>query len=129
MKNVAEDTFFKMKKFINCHGNLLDFSTPKVMGILNLTPDSFFDGGIYRNEKEVHLHVSKMLEEGATIIDIGAQSTRPGSKLLQPEEEWKRLESLLNMIRKEFPSINISIDTFYADVARKSVEAGADSGS
>lgn len=126
MKNAAEDTFFKMKKFINCHGKLLDFSTPKVMGILNLTPDSFYDGGKYDKDKEILEHVSRMIEDGADIVDLGAQSTRPGALRIHEEDEWKRLESPLQLIRNEFPSVIISVDTFYADVAAKAVGAGAD---
>ncbi len=126
MKNVAEDTFFKKKKFINCNGKLLDFSTPKVMGILNLTPDSFYDGAKYQDEKAVINHVRQMIDEGASIIDVGAQSTRPKAALISSAEEWKRLESHLKIIRKEFPSTLISIDTFYADVAEKAVDCGAD---
>jgi dihydropteroate synthase len=125
-KNAAEDTFFKMKKFVNCNGVLLDFSTPKVMGILNVTPDSFYDGGKYSAENEIIDHAKQMITEGAAILDIGAQSTRPDAKLVTAEEEWKRLVTVLIKARKEFPSILISVDTFYADVAKRSVDEGAD---
>jgi dihydropteroate synthase len=126
MKNVAEDTFFKMKKFINCNGKLLDFSTPKVMGILNITPDSFYDGGKYKNEIEIVEHVKQMTSEGASMIDIGSQSTRPKADLINSEEEWNRLASPLKIIRKEFPSLIISVDTFYSEIAERAVDSGAD---
>ena len=79
---------------INCKGKLIDLSSPKVMGILNLTPDSFYDGGKYKNEKEVLLQVEKMIEEGATFIDVGGYSSRPGAKHIS-EEVW-RTPSLTN---------------------------------
>ncbi len=126
MENAAEDTFFKMKKSINCNGTLLDFSTAKVMGILNLDPSSFYDGGMYKTENEIIDRVSTMISEGAAIIDLGAQSTRPKATLIHAEEEWKRMESSLKKIRKEFPCIILSVDTFYADVAEKAVANGAD---
>src|SRR5436309_2678963 len=125
MKNGAEDTFFKMKKFICCSGKLLDFSTPVVMGILNLTPDSFYDGGTYQQEKEILERAKQILSEGAGIIDLGGQSTRPGAKLIEANEEWQRLEDPLKKIRKEFPSAILSVDTFYADVAKRAVGIGA----
>jgi dihydropteroate synthase len=125
MKNVAEDTFFKMKKFISCHGALVDFSTPQVMGILNLTPDSFYDGGKYKEEAEIIDRVRVMIREGASIIDLGAQSTRPGAVPVRADEEWQRLELPLKRIRQEFPSIIISVDTFYGRVAEKAVDGGA----
>ncbi|MCX6291514.1 MAG: dihydropteroate synthase [Bacteroidetes bacterium] len=125
MKIAAEDTFFKKKKFMRMNGKLVDFSTPGVMGILNITPDSFFDGNRYTTEKDALKQAGRMLEEGASILDIGAQSTRPGSELLSAEEEWNRLASPLDSIRKEFPSAILSIDTFYSEVAEKSISHGA----
>jgi dihydropteroate synthase len=115
-----------MKKLLNCRGRLLDLSTPAVMGILNLTPDSFFDGGKYTDEKSILNHVAKMLEEGAAIIDVGAQSTRPKSTLIPLEEEEKRLLPKLKSLRKEFPNAVFSVDTFYSSVAEKAIEEGAD---
>lgn len=110
---------------INCKGKLIDLSTPKVMGILNLTPDSFYDGGKYHSEKEILLHTEKMLLEGATFIDIGAYSSRPGAKHISEKEELLRLIPILETIIKHFPEIFISIDTFRSEVARQSVEIGA----
>jgi dihydropteroate synthase len=126
MKIGAEDTFFQPKKFITCNGRLVDFSTPKVMGILNLTPDSFYDGGKFNNEKEILKHVQDMVEAGAGIIDVGAQSTRPNATLISSDDEWDRIKSSLSKIRKEFPSVVISVDTFYSAVAEKSTGIGAD---
>lgn len=126
MENGVEDTFFKMKSSVCCNGRLLDFSTPKVMGILNLAPDSFFDGGKYKTEIEVIEHISSMISEGAAIIDIGAQSTRPNAALIPPEEEWNRMEKILKKIRKEFPMAIFSVDTFYGEVAAKAVSEGVD---
>jgi dihydropteroate synthase len=115
-----------MKKLLNCRGVLLDLSTPVVMGILNITPDSFHDGGKYSDEKAVLTHAEFMLKEGATIIDIGAQSTRPKSTLISAEEEWSRLSSVLKSLRKELPKAVFSVDTFYSSVAEKAITEGAD---
>lgn len=110
---------------INCQGQLVDLSTPAVMGILNFTPDSFYDGGYYQNEKQALIQVEKMLTDGATFIDIGGQSTRPGAAELTSDEEAARVVPLIQSILKEFPQTLISIDTFHSQVARKAVEAGA----
>src|ERR1700683_3642016 len=99
---LAQDTLFTKKRALNCRGRLLDLSTPLVMGILNITPDSFFDGGRYINEKEMLTQVEKMLNEGAAIIDVGAQSTRPGAALLTENEESERLFPALKALRKNF---------------------------
>ena len=97
-----------------------------VMGILNLTPDSFFDGGSHNNIKEILGHCEKMLSDGADIIDIGAFSSRPGMEIISPEEEVSRLIPSLIEIKKTFPNTLISIDTFRKDVAMKALENGAD---
>ncbi len=109
---------------INCKGNLIDLSTPKVMGILNITPDSFFDGGKYCNEKEVLLQVEKMLKEGAAFIDIGGYSSRPGAKHISVEEELTRVVPIIELLVKEFEGILISVDTFRSKVAREAIAAG-----
>ena len=111
--------------FINCKGNLIDFSTPKVMGILNLTPDSFYDGGRHGNEEEILSHTENMLNAGATFIDVGAYSSRPGAVDISQEEEIKRILPVVEILLKEFPEILLSIDTFRGEVAKKCVEAGA----
>ena len=110
---------------INCLGNLIDLSTPKVMGILNVTPDSFFDGGKYKNEKELLLQTEKMLDEGVTFIDIGAYSSRPGAKHVSEEEELQRIVPVINLLVNEFSDIVISVDTFRSNVAKETVEFGA----
>ena len=110
---------------INCKGNLLDLSSPKIMGILNITPDSFYDGGKYKNENEVLHQVEKMILEGATFIDVGAYSSRPGAKHISEDEELKRSVPIVKLINEKFPEIYMSIDTFRSKVAKENVEAGA----
>ena len=103
--------------------NLPDY--PIVMGILNVTEDSFFDGGRYRTDAAVMKRAEQILSEGAAIIDIGAVSTRPGAADVSAEEEWARLQPALQQILREFPDTMISIDTWRAEVARRSIENGA----
>lgn len=100
----------------------MDLSTPLVMGIINITPDSFFSGSRKNTEKEIFERANQILEEGGTIIDIGGQSTSPSSALLSEKEELNRLEPALKIIRKEFPNAILSVDTFYAEVAKCAVE-------
>lgn len=104
----------------------MDLAVPKVMGILNLTPDSFSDGGKFSDETAGLKRVEVMLTEGAEIIDIGAQSTRPGADFLTAETEIQRLKNILPQIRKNFPETTISLDTFYGDVVRFGAEEGID---
>ncbi|WP_299397220.1 dihydropteroate synthase [uncultured Gelidibacter sp.] len=110
---------------INCNGALIDLTIPKVMGILNLTPDSFYDGGVHKNETDILKQVEKMLDDGATFIDIGAYSSRPNAVHINEAEELQRLLPILKVLTTTFPDILISIDTFRSEVARQSVEAGA----
>ena len=110
---------------INCKGQLIDLSTPKVMGILNLTPDSFYDGGKYQDESIALKHVEKMLLEGATFIDVGAYSSRPNAKDVSEKEELQRIIPIVELILKAFPDILISVDTFRGEVAKRCVETGA----
>ncbi|MEO0526250.1 MAG: dihydropteroate synthase [Bacteroidota bacterium] len=110
---------------INCKGNLVDLSIPKVMGILNVTPDSFFDGGKYRDERAILYQVEKMLKEGATFIDVGAYSSRPGAKYVNEDEELGRMLPVIDLLLKEFPNILLSIDTFRSVVAEKCLMNGA----
>ena len=118
---------FQLSNFsINCNGRLVDLNTPKIMGILNLTPDSFSDGGKFNNEKSALLQVEKMLKDGADFIDIGAQSTRPNAEYLSAEEEIRRIGNVISLIKKEFPEALISIDTFYADVVKFGYNEGMD---
>lgn len=110
---------------INCQGNLVDISSPRVMGILNSTPNSFYDGGKYRSDLEFLGQVEKMLDQGASFIDIGAYSSKPDADWVTEEEELKRILPVVNLILKEFPNTLISIDTFRSEVAKRAVEQGA----
>ena len=110
---------------LNCQGRLVDLDSPLVMGILNITPDSFYDGGLYHSEKVILTQVEKMLSEGATFIDIGGMSSRPGAVLISARIERNRVVPAIEKINKEFPEAFISIDTFRASVAKAAVEAGA----
>lgn len=112
-------------KTINCKGKLIDLLTPKVMGIINLTPDSFYDGGKFCSEKEVICQAQKMLEEGATFLDIGGYSSRPGAKFVSEEDELNRVLPVVKILIKEFPSVNLSIDTFRSKIAKTCLENGA----
>jgi len=118
-------TNFNLKMTINCNGQLIDLSTPKVMGILNLTPNSFFDGGRYHNDIEILAKVEKMLKEGATFIDVGAYSSKPNAEFVSGAEELQRIVPIVNLILKQFPETLISIDTFRSEVAKVCIENGA----
>ncbi len=110
---------------INCKGQLIDLTTPKVMGILNVTPNSFFDGGKYKNKSEILLQVEKMVQEGATFIDIGAYSSKPNAEFVSEAEELLRIVPIVNLILERFPETLISIDTFRSEVAKVCIENGA----
>ena len=108
---------------INCKGTLVDLSSPKVMGILNITPDSFYDGGKYKDESAILTQVEKMLFEGATFIDVGAYSSRPGAKHIAEVEELQRILPVIDLLIKNFPEIILSVDTFRSKVAIETVNA------
>jgi dihydropteroate synthase len=110
---------------INCKGQLIDLSKPKVMGILNVTPNSFFDGGKYKNADEIVAQVQKMLSEGATFIDIGAYSSKPNAEFVSVEEEIARIVPIVELLVQQFPNILISIDTFRSEVAEACILKGA----
>lgn len=110
---------------INAGGRLLDLSTPKIMGILNITPDSFYDGGRHNTIHTALQQVEKLLMEGADLIDIGAYSTRPNAAEISTDEEVSRLVPIVKAIHKEFEDTLLSVDTFRSDVARVAIEAGA----
>jgi len=110
---------------INCKGSLVDLSHPKVMGILNITPDSFYDGGKFKDEKSILSQVEKMLSEGATFIDVGAYSSRPGADAVSETEELQRILPIIALLVKHFPAINLSIDTFRSEVAQQCIINGA----
>ncbi|MBP5643844.1 MAG: dihydropteroate synthase [Bacteroidales bacterium] len=111
---------------LTSRGHFFSFDRPVVMGIMNVTPDSFYDGGKYQGLTAILEHCHKMVLEGADIIDIGAFSTRPGSERISDKEEIDRIIPTLKAIRKEFPDILISIDTFRQSVANQCIEEGAD---
>ena len=111
---------------INCRGSLIDLSVPKIMGILNLTPDSFSDGGKFNDEKKALPQVEKMLKDGAEIIDIGPQSTRPNAQILSAPEEISRIGNMISLVKKEFPEALISLDTFYAETVKFGFDEGLD---
>lgn len=111
---------------INCNGRLVQLYTPKIMGILNMTPDSFSDGGKFNNEKSALKHAEKLLKDGAEILDIGPQSTRPNAEFLSASEEKNRIGNLISLIKKEFPEALISLDTFYAETVKFGFNEGID---
>lgn len=110
---------------INCKGTLIDLSSPKVMGILNCTPDSFFDGGKYKDEHSLLAQAEQMLSNGTDFIDVGAYSSRPDAGLVTEEEELKRIVPVVELLLQNFPEAIISIDTFRANVAEACIDAGA----
>lgn len=110
---------------INCKGTLVSLDTPKVMGILNVTPDSFYDGGRYNSDKNLLLQAEKMIADGADFIDLGGYSSRPGAEDISVDTELERTVKATEMILREFPDALISIDTFRARVANDNILAGA----
>lgn len=114
------------KKSLNLRGKLMDLSSPMIMGILNVTPDSFYAGSRVQSRGLILSLAGKMLEDGADMLDIGGYSTRPGASNVPVKEEVERIVEAINVIKQEYPTAVISIDTFRSAVARKAVEAGAD---
>ncbi len=110
---------------INCKGQLIDLTTPKVMGILNVTPNSFYDGGMYKSNSEMLTKVGKMLSDGATFIDVGAYSSKPSAEYVSEEEELQRIIPIINLILEYYPETLLSVDTFRSEVAKVCVENGA----
>jgi dihydropteroate synthase len=110
---------------INCKGTLINLSTPKVMGIVNVTPDSFFDGGKLTNSNEILFQVEKMLVDGATFIDLGGYSSKPGAEFVSETEELNRVIPIVKLLVENFPDILLSIDTFRSEVAKQAIENGA----
>jgi len=122
---MAKDTFLNRKITLNLKGELIDLSSPQVMGILNLTPDSFYGTSRVNSVDAALQRVENCLEEGASFIDIGAYSSRPGADEVTTEEELQRMIPAVEAISKRFPEAKLSIDTFRAKVAKESIEAGA----
>lgn len=110
---------------INCKGKLIDLKIPKVMGILNVTPNSFYDGGLHHSLDKIEQQTEKMLNEGADIIDVGAYSTQPNASFVSQEEELGRIIPVVRHLVKKFPDIILSVDTFRAEVAKQTIDLGA----
>jgi dihydropteroate synthase len=109
---------------INCKGYLIDLSQPKIMGILNITPNSFYDGGKYKDELQILNQVERMLQDGATFIDVGAYSSKPNAEFVSEAEEISRLIPIIKLLIKKFPNILLSVDTFRSQVAKLAIENG-----
>lgn len=120
-----KNTAFDKKRTVNCGGRIVDLSTPKIMGILNVSPDSFYDGGRYKTDKHIIRQVAKMLDEGASFVDVGGMSSRPGAKLVSEKEELKRVIPVIKLLSKKKPEAILSVDTFRSKVAQAAVEEGA----
>tara|TARA_B100000700_G_scaffold265166_1_gene303363 strand:- start:311 stop:1372 length:1062 start_codon:yes stop_codon:yes gene_type:complete len=128
-KNVKKIINKDLKKIISKRKNFLkyvNFSTPSIMGVLNLTPDSFSDGGKFNKKNKSFKHISKMIQSGADIIDVGGESTRPGSKTVDPRMEWKRVEYVLKNFKKKYKKTCLSIDTRKSDLMVRSIKCGVD---
>lgn len=122
---MCKDTSFSPFS-INCRKKIITFTRPVVIGILNATSDSFYDGGHYTTRETILRRAHQIVDEGADIIDIGVVSSRPGAQLLEPGEEARRLAPIVDMIRQALPNAILSVDTCFAQPARKAIEAGAD---
>ncbi len=122
---MAKDTFFCPKKTLNFRGKIINLSSPVVMGVMNITPDSFYDGGKYRNPIDAINLAGKHLDEGAHILDMGAASSRPGATLIDPQTEQQRLLPALKAVVKQFPDAIVSVDTYHSGTARRALDAGA----
>jgi len=113
---------FKRKTTINCNGQILKLDKPIVMGILNITPDSFYDGGKHSDIEQIKHYVKQMINDGATIIDVGAYSSRPGAKHISEKDELQRLNPVLELLQKNFPQTIVSVDTFRAKIANQVIK-------
>lgn len=122
---MLKDRIFSNKNTLNIRGKIMDLAQPKVMGILNITPDSFYAGSRVNSHDEILQLAGKMLEEGADLIDIGGYSSRPGAAIINESEEIDKTCKAITTIIREFPNASISIDTFRSSVAKNAVEAGA----
>ena len=113
------------RQTLNARGKLLDISSPVVMGILNVTPDSFYDGGLHVSIDAAIQHTARMLDEGATVIDVGGMSSRPGSEIITPQEEVDRIGPFLDALCAAYPEAIFSIDTIHSATAREAIDRGA----
>ena len=121
---MSKTTYFYPNKTLRLGGNLLDLSTPKVMGILNLTPDSFFDGGKFDSVDAALMQADKMISEGADLLDLGGMSTRPGAEMIDANEELRRVIPVVQAVQIRFPAIPLSIDTVHGKVAEEAIHSG-----
>lgn len=122
----AKDTKLDRKSTIRVRGKLIDMSRPLILGIVNITPDSFYDGGTLQTEDDILSRAEKMIQQGADGLDIGAQSTRPRAEQIGADAEWERLRAPLALLRERFPDTLLSIDTYHASVAERAADLGAD---
>ncbi len=122
---MLKETFFQTKSTLNCRGKIINLCSPLVMGIVNIGPDSFFDGGKYQQSYDIIKRCDTLLSEGADILDLGAVSTRPGSMLVKPEKELNRLLPALETVLENFPQAVVSVDTYNSRVAMEVVKTGA----
>jgi len=115
-----------IKKIISKRKNIsgIDFYKPNIMGVLNITPDSFSDGGLFFNQSKAYNHSNLMIRDGASIVDIGGESTRPGSKVVKEKDEWNRVKKIIKKLKKSFPKIPLSLDTRKSFVMKKGIESG-----
>jgi dihydropteroate synthase len=125
MISTGQNTGFSTNKTLNLNGRLMSLQTPLVMGIVNVTPDSFYDGGRLTDESTLLKHVEKMIQEGASIVDVGGYSSRPGARDIPVEEELKRVTEAIRAIRKHFDQVVLSVDTFRSAIAEAAVQEGA----
>ena len=125
MKSILKTDYLSIKSNFNLNGKLFSFNKPLIMGIINMTPDSFFDGGKYNSNEKALKKIEYMIKNGASIIDIGGCSTRPGSESISISNEWNRIKDVIKDSIKIFPNIIISVDTFRAEIAKRSLDEGA----
>jgi len=123
---LGKSTAFSENQILNCRGKLLDLSEPKIMGIINLTSDSFFDGGRNLKDDFFLTKSEELVNEGVAILDLGAASTKPGSRLIDADEEWMILKGPLESLLKRYPEIIFSIDTYHASTAQRAADCGVE---
>ena len=122
----SKDSNYDLNKRLKCDDKLINVNKSMIMGVLNLTPDSFFEGSRNRSVEDAFIRAESMIESGVDIIDVGGVSTRPGADLLSTEEELNRIIPIIKLLKNKFSEILISVDTFRSEVARIAVENGAD---
>lgn len=120
-----KNTLNQAQSTLNCQGKIVDLTSPQVMGIINITPDSFYTESRANDVTAAVKQAEKMLEEGAMFLDIGGMSSRPGAELISQEKEWQRIEKIVSSLRKEFPHCLLSIDTIHAETAKQAILTGA----